>query len=153
MIRKLKSKHNHQGFTMIEVIAVLVIMGILAVVAAVKMSNTSDYDLASQVEVVKNHLRYAQIRAMNTDSIWGINFTSATTYYLFQGTGSTTPVIIPGEENATVNLVSKKTKLTVTPPAGGRITFDQYGSPGAATITINTNGGTITLTQNTGFIP
>ncbi len=153
MIRKLKSKHNHQGFTMIEVIAVLVIMGILAVVAAVKMSNTSDYDLGSQVEVVKNHLRYAQIRAMNTDSIWGINFTSATTYYLFQGTGSTTPVIIPGEENATVNLVSKKTKLTVTPPAGGRITFDQYGSPGAATITINTNGGTITLTQNTGFIP
>ena len=153
MIRKLKSKHNHQGFTMIEVIAVLVIMGILAVVAAVKMSNTSDYDLGSQVEVVKGHLRLAQAKALSSGSPWGIHFANSTSYYLFQGTGSTTPVIIPGEENATVNLVSKKTKLTVTPPAGGRITFDQYGSPGAATITINTNGGTITLTQNTGFIP
>jgi len=34
MIRKLKNKHSNQGFTMIEVIAVLVIVGILALFSA-----------------------------------------------------------------------------------------------------------------------
>jgi type II secretory pathway pseudopilin PulG len=139
---------------MIEVVAVLLIIGIISAVAVPRIIDTSAYDLSSQVEEVKNHLRYAQIRAMNTDSVWGINFTSATTYYLFQGTGSTTPVLLPGEDNATVTLTTKKSKLTITPPTGGRVTFDSYGSPGSATITIATNGGgTITVTQNTGFIP
>jgi MSHA pilin protein MshC len=145
---------------MMEIIAVLVIIGIITVVAVARISNTSAYDLASQVEVVKNHLRYAQIRAMNTDAIWGINFNTATTYYLFQGIGSTTPVQIPGENGATVNMVAKKSKLTITSPAGGSIAFDSYGRPLdntgtllTADVTLVTNGGNITVTKNTGFIP
>ena len=152
MIRKLKNKHSNQGFTMIEVIAVLVILGILAVVAAVKMSNTSDYDLSSQVEVVKGHLRLAQAKALSSGSPWGIHFANSTSYYLFQGTGSTTPVLLIGEDNAIVNLVTKKSALQIT-SAPQRIEFDAYGSPGGTTLTITTNGGNITITKNTGFIP
>ena len=154
MKRALRQAEGQCGFTMIELIAVLLIIGIIATVAAVRMSNTKPYDLASQVEVVKNHLRYAQVRAMNTNTYpnWGINFDSATTYYLFQRTGSNTRVLIPGENDATVDLVAKKSALTIT--TGGRVTFDSYGSPGSANdITIATNGGTITVTKNTGFIP
>jgi len=153
MKRTVRTAFGKGGFTMIEAIVVLVILGIFAAVVAVRMSDTSAYDLSSQVEVVKNHLRYAQIRAMNTDTVWGINFTSATTYYLFQGVGSATPVLIPGEDSVTIDLTAKKSGLTITPPTGGRVTFDSYGSPGSATIAIATNGGTITVTQNTGFIP
>lgn len=141
---------------MIEVVAVLLILGIISAVAVPRIIGTSEYDLSSQVEVVKNHLRYAQIRAMNTDSVWGIFFTgpTPTTYYLFQGAGSTTPVPLPGEDNATVNLTTKKSKLEITPPTGGSVTFDSYGSPGSANdITIATNGGTFYVTKNTGFIP
>ena len=152
MIRKLKNKHSNQGLTMIEVIAVLVIVGILAVVAAVKMSNTSDYDLASQLEVVKGHLRLAQAKALSSGSSWGINFTTSTTYYMFQETAPTTPVLILGEDNATVDLVTKKSALTIT-SAPQTITFDAYGSPGTTTLTVATNGGNITVTKNTGFIP
>jgi len=152
MIRKLKNKHSNQGFTMIEVIAVLVIVGILAVVAAVKMSNTSDYDLASQLEVVKGHLRLAQAKALASGSSWGINFTTSTTYYMFQETAPTTPVLILGEDNATVDLVTKKSALTIT-SAPQTITFDAYGSPGTTTLTVATNGGNITVTKNTSFIP
>jgi type II secretion system protein H len=140
------------GFTMIEVVAVLVILGIVAAVAAVKMSGTSAYDLASQMEVIKGHLRLAQSRAMGSGIPSGINFDTSTTYYFFQGTGSTTQVQLPGEDNTTVNLTTKNSGLTIG-SAPQRITFDAYGSPGTTTITVTTNGGNITVTKNTGFIP
>lgn len=82
------------GFTMIEVVAVLVILAVVAAVVAVQMSGTSAYDLASQLEVVKGHLRLAQSRAMGSGSDWGITFNSGgTTYYLFQGSAPTTQVL------------------------------------------------------------
>mgnify|MGYP001335431434 FL=1 len=158
MIRALRQSVGKDGFTMIEVIAVLVIMGILSAVVAVKMSNTSAIDLASQVEAVKGHLRYAQTRAMNSNLVaWGINFNSTTSYYLFQGAGSATPVQLPGEDSATISLTAKKSGLTITPV---RVTFNEFGSPCDASgtpltadVTVTTSGGTITITKNTGFIP
>ncbi len=145
--------HGKRGFTMLEIIAVLLILGIIAAVVASRMANTAAYDLSSQVEVLKAHLRLAQSRAMGSGSPWGINFVTSTTYYLFEGNGSTTPVQLPGEDNATVNLTTKKSGLTIG-SAPQRITFDAYGSPGATTLTVTTNGGVnITVTKNTGFIP
>ncbi|HQP25953.1 MAG TPA: prepilin-type N-terminal cleavage/methylation domain-containing protein [Smithellaceae bacterium] len=154
ILDKLKRRN---GFTMIEVICVLVLLGMLTAIAIARMSSTSEYDLAAQVEVIKGHLRIAQARAMSSASPWGIQFT-AKTYYLFQGTGSTTPVLLPGEDNATVSLTTKKSTQTiksVTPNAlASRVTFDAYGSPGTAEVTITTGDGrVITITKNTGFIP
>jgi len=141
---------NQRGFTMIEVISVLIIIGIIAAVAIIRMTNTSGYDLVSQVEVIKGHLRLAQSRAMGTGSPWGINFDTATTYYLFQGIDSNTPIVLVGEKGDTIDLTEKKSSLTVTPT---RVTFDAYGSPGSNTINLVTNAGNITITGNTGFIP
>jgi len=143
---------NNVGFTMIEIVAVLLILGIIAAVAVSRISDTTAYDLSSQMEVVKAHLRLAQSRAMGSSSPWGINFATTTTYYLFQGNGSTTPVQLLGEDSATVNLTTKKSGLTIN-SAPQRITFDAYGSPGTTTVTVTTNGGNIIVTKNTGFIP
>ncbi len=154
MKRAIRKFSGQGGFTMLEMIAVLVVIGIITVVAVVKMNKAPQtYDLASEVEVIKSHLRLAQARAMGSSSPCGINFASATTYYLFQGTGSTTPVLMAGEDNATINLVTKKSTLTITSATPQRITFDAYGSPGTANVTVTTSGGSIVITQNTGFIP
>lgn len=159
-MKKTAGKFRGQGgFTMIEIISVLVIIGIMAAVAVVRMTDTNDYDLNSQVEAIKAHLRLAQFRAMSASSPYGINISSGTTYYLFRGIGSTTPVMLPGENNATVNLTTKKSRLSIT-SAPQVITFNAYGSPVDASntlltsnIAITTNGGDITVTKNTGFIP
>lgn len=154
MIQNTKQTNNQRGFTMVEVISVLLIIALIAVVAATRLSSTSSYDLSAQMEALKTHLRLAQARAMSTSSPWGICFSSSTTYYMFQGTGSTTPVAIPGESGATVDLTVKKSALSVTSTGSiPRVTFDAYGSPGNTTLTVTTTGGNITVTKNTGFIP
>ena len=49
----------YAGFTIIEVVAVLLILGILSAIALSRMPNVDQFYLPSQVEAVKNHLRYA----------------------------------------------------------------------------------------------
>ena len=84
----MKIFRNINGFTMIEVIAVLVILGITSVVAISRMS-TDGYKLINVRDTLASHLRLAQARAMNTSaysgSVWGVRFTSATPkqYHLF----------------------------------------------------------------------
>jgi len=151
-VMKNKGRLERNGFTMIEIIAVLLILAIMAAVVAFRMMDTGSYDLASQVDVIKNHLRYAQSRAMGTGSSWGVTFDTTKTYFLFDGTAPRTPVLFLGEDNSTVSLTNKKSALEIT-SAPQIVTFDGYGSPGATTITISTNGGNITVTKNTGFIP
>jgi MSHA pilin protein MshC len=149
---KSKEKWAAKGFTLIEIVAVLIIIGIVSAVAVARMMDTSQTDLISQVDVVKNHLRYAQARAMSTGRPWGVTFSSSTAYFLFDGAAPSTHVLFLGESNATVNLTAKGSKLTIN-SAPQTVTFDAYGSPGTTTITVSTNGGSITVTKNTGFIP
>jgi prepilin-type N-terminal cleavage/methylation domain-containing protein len=153
------------GFTILEVVAVLLIMGIISAVAISRMSDVDQIDLSSQVEVVKNHLRYAQSRAMSSGSEWGINFTSSTAYYLYNGANPNAQVSLPGEDNPLVNLSAKNPNMSITGsiPNGaipGRIRFDGFGIPvddnGVSLnsdITISTTGGNIDIRKNTGFVP
>jgi prepilin-type N-terminal cleavage/methylation domain-containing protein len=136
-----------KGFTVLEVIAVLFIIGILsAVVISKAVSSTSEEALA-ELHQVKAHLRYAQSRAMADNADWGIYFISADSYCLFQSDTANRRVL-PGENANTVTL----SHLTIT-TAAQTITFDGNGSPGPNDVTIGTSSDTITVTGNTGYIP
>ncbi|MGV8079188.1 MAG: Tfp pilus assembly protein FimT/FimU [Syntrophales bacterium] len=157
-----RGRLSKKGFTLIEVIAVLIILGMILAFVIVKMNTTSDADLASQIHVIKNHLRYAQSRAMSTGTVWGVNINTRTTYYLYDGADPSTPVLFLGEKDPTVDLAvaGKKSKLEITSEVPKDVRFNAYGSPinslgnsVAETITVSTNGGDILITKNTGFIP
>ncbi len=140
---------DEQAFTLVEVIAVLLIIGIIAAVAVSRVLSTQQ-DLVAQTDVIKSHLRFAQLKALNDDTApWGIAFSGSS--YTLQCSGAAAAINLPAESSPTRSLPSG---TTITSPS--TVSFDLWGSPGAADISITLSAGgetsTITLAGNTGFI-
>lgn len=147
-INRKNSYNNPAGFTLIEVIAILTIIGIISAVAITKLSSTASYSVMSEADIVKSHLRYAQLRAMSDEVPWGISFTAGSYTLLKNGVTATTN--LPNENSAIHNLQSG---VTITSGAGTTISYDNWGSPGNTNKVIILSGSeTITVTKNTGFI-
>jgi len=162
--------HQHAGFTFLEVLAVLLIIGFFALIAINRLQENRAH-LVTRKDVIKTQLRYAQRRAMNSSLIWGIHHTG-NAYNLFQydrGAGTTTPVLFPGEDAVNINLADESIALTVTHASTDitDISFDEWGRPyidGTAStlattpIVISLTSGSLapeksTITHATGFIP
>jgi prepilin-type N-terminal cleavage/methylation domain-containing protein len=166
------------GFTLIEIIAVLVVLGILAVIA-ISRSISYNVEVYSGADTLKTHLRYAQTLAMNSNptagvSVWGMSC-NGTSYWLFRGTDSANDANyfrLPEDEryinaNRTINLAAKKisvSNFTIYYDYRG-IPYNSYTSatvndPRTSDLTITvspTGGGTpqvnVTITPLTGYIP
>ena len=156
---------TQNGFTLIEIISVLVILGILVVVAVSRMSN-HDVAVYTGADALKEHLRYAQTMAMNkdpntdanTETMMGINYDAgANQYWLFKGIDTTNILLLPDDSKYVtsgrkIDLAAKK--ITITFSNGvNTIYFDNHGIPYTAytdsTATGNTplaNALTITVT-------
>ena len=150
-----KKTVGNEGFTLIEVIAVLIILGIIVAVAASRMGANQN-DLIPQADIVKSHLRFAQLKALADDSsstsTWGIAF-SGTFYTLQNNLATATTATLPGASDGTRNtLPSGVTVVASVSP----VTFDSWGSPagGAQTVTLSQGGGSITINiaNITGYI-
>lgn len=165
---------NQYGFTMIEIISVLVIIAIIGAVAVSRVSSIGQSTLQANADKLKVHLRYAQLRALNsTERVWGINFSSAS-YQLFYSNASDTGasnvfyVPFPGGEGSNIDLSKSNTTITF---GGNPLSFDTWGKPyqnlranfyspvqqdADRTITLSNAGGNtkaITIIKNTGYIP
>jgi MSHA pilin protein MshC len=153
MLSKMTSR-NSKGFTLIEIVAVLIVLGILAVVAVAR-SLDSDAELVSQTDVIKSHLRYAQSRAMAMEEIWGVESTG-TGYYLFRQNTSNR-FRFPGEESDSISLLDKGLESMTR----GSFCFNRMGRPVqldgtelTTDRTIQLNGNNvITIVAFTGYIP
>ena len=148
-----------RGFTLIEVLSALIVIGIISAVALSRI-DISSAEVNAAGEVVKSHLRYAQLRAMNSERVWGISC-DGTDYWLFMDGNITNHVILPGEDSDPVALADKNISM-----AAFTVSFDSWGRPytnasasGASSgtaITIASPGASsvgITITSETGFIP
>ena len=150
---------NNRGFSWVELIVVMTIMGIVSAIV-VNRFMTDDTELVAQTEVIKAHLRYAQLRSMNTDTVWYIKFTT-NTYELYKN-GDAVAKLLPGGDSPTITL---STGVSLNYGASDVVAFDAWGQPctdsagqvlqaadRTLTITQGADNRSITITKNTGFI-
>ncbi|MFH2044071.1 MAG: type II secretion system protein [Pseudomonadota bacterium] len=158
---------NQHGFTVIELVVVLILLAIFATVVVSRFGSTGA-ELITNTDILKSNLRYAQIKAMNDTETWGINFSSSTTYTLYRnGIKAVNPFYLPAEDNnnpAGDPLIHTLTgNVTITSGVGTTISFNEWGTPVdgsgvplSADVTITLSDGSqtidITITKNTGCI-
>lgn len=163
--------NKEKGFTLIELITVLVIMGIVMAIALSRGTSTADADLRAKTEALKSHIRYVQMRSMNMtpsnsacNAPFGIT-ASSNPYYMFRDCNTANQVTLPGADGPTVSLSGVTISAANAP--NNIITFDEWGRPctdlqgstiAAANIVLTLSKAsatpqTITITRNTGYVP
>ena len=150
------------GFTLIELITVIIILGLLSMFALSRTgSSLGGAELARMAEV-RAQLRYLHLRAMKTGQMHGLKC-DATNYWAFSGAepdNATARLDLPGETAALIVLADKGMTMTTF-----TCFFDGFGIPyngvtptklaTAQPITITAGGksGTLTITPETGHVP
>lgn len=140
---------------------VIVFIAILATVAILRHKPV-DPTLISQTQVLKAHIRYAQMRSLSTDSHWGIKYQvngDQRSYWLFKQPETDKRIVLPGESDDRVRL----DQMGIVISQGSfQVEFDGWGCPtstlsGTGTLNLeltkSDDSEQIIVTQNTGFIP
>jgi prepilin-type N-terminal cleavage/methylation domain-containing protein len=121
---------DSRGFTLVELIMVVVLIGILAVSVVPKFVDTSVISLLGGAAMVEADIRYTQELAMSTHSPKTITFTTNDTFYTVN--------------SQTMNLPSR-----VSISSGATFTFNSLGEPttgGGSSVQITAGGSTKTIT-------
>ena len=131
-------KRNNQGFTLVEIVVVLLLISIIAATFFTRSITFPQVSYTGQVEKIQNHIRYAKALAMKqsiTDELWGISCAD-NHYWLFhiadryhppedaEGDVLLSPITMPGEKNEKVSLSAMG--VTLSPFS---LYFDKYGRP------------------------
>ena len=127
------------GFTTIELIMVIIIIGVIAATAVPKFTSMSVVSVGGAAEMIQADIRYAQELAMAVYEAKSVTFAS--------GAGSYT----------TVDLETRELPSRVTIGNNFTVTFNPLGEPtagGGGSVTVSAGGetGTIRVTNYTGKV-
>ena len=148
---------HQRGFTLIEMISVMVIMATLAVVAMGSF-NPNDYELTAARDELVGALRYAQSMSLSHTGAIDYEVTmTATGYSVTQGgVAIPHPVIGASAYNSSWS--------NVTLGSSGTVSFDGYGEPSLAgglawsgnqlvvTVTVGNVSDSLRVERITGFV-
>lgn len=163
-----KAEYRIRGFTLAELIIVLVIISIIAAIAVPMYSSAAGVQLKTAANVIASDLEYAKSMAISTGQTYQVVFDTATESYSMKNSAGaviTHPVHIGA--NYIVNFASdsrlnKVDIVSTTFGVGGTIKFDYLGTPYNGAGTILSNGSiliraegntmTIKIEPTTGYI-
>jgi MSHA pilin protein MshC len=144
--------HRSRGFTVMELVTVIIIAGVLAVVAIPRFSRGM-FDDAQLYDQTLAALRYAQRTAMAYQRTVCVTFTGGNqlslTYASVYGSSACNTNLVPPGGNSATYVVTAPGSSTYT--AAATFNFDRVGRPSAGqTITLS-SGRTIIVETETGY--
>ena len=153
MILSIRSKF---GFTLVELVTVIVLLSVLSVLALSRLGGVSGFERRAYFEEVVNALRYAQKLALSTGCNVRVDVTSSS-YRLRQATTCTAStfdrnVVNPANRTVAYQNLSPPDGITISPAAS--MTFTPQSSvTGLSGDTVFSVGSLqFTVFQNTGLV-
>ena len=166
------SIRQSHGFTMVEIVIVLVVLFIVSTVIISRYTTADSNELMAETDALKASLRFAVIQSLNDDTLttgWGIYFPSDTSYALYKNGAASTVAIPakypdPAKDPPPNNTHTLQGNVRITSGVGTMVAFDRWGRPIdvsgnpltadiSLTLIQGTQASSITVTKNTGFIP
>ncbi|MFO1321244.1 MAG: type II secretion system protein [Burkholderiales bacterium] len=142
MSRCMTGPRGIRGFTLAELVVVILILGILAVVAVPRLATTSDFEVQGVYDQALSTVRYAQKVAIASRSTVRVAFAANAVSVCFDGGGACGSAVTDPVRNGSLRAAGSST-VTLT---GTTFTYDGLGRPSPGPVTVSVSGGGLTRT-------
>jgi MSHA pilin protein MshC len=153
-----KGTTGASGFTLPELIMVIVLLSIIAVVAAPRMVNVTSTNAGAFVDKLRVDIRYAQALAMTRNQRIRVTVVAANTYRITDAAGNT--IVDPATGKSYLVTLGAGLSFGVITFNGNYVEFDSLGVPydgagvltAVGSVTVVPGALTITVTPQTGAV-